>query len=147
MAEQSEELSFPEPPDGLVTPEDDSVIAFLDEPEQVEAAMEQLVEEGFDSDRIYVLCGAEGAKRLDVSGKHHGLRGRVYRLIEWMGDEKGLLFRARDHLRSGGLVVSVPADEDQHVEAARILGAHGAHGMAHFGPDTWKPIGATDTNN
>jgi hypothetical protein len=36
-----------------------------------------------------------------------------------MGDEKGLLFRARDHLAAGGLVLSVPADEDQKASAAR----------------------------
>ena len=143
MAEQrDEELSFPEPPEGLVKPDEDSVVAFLDEPDQVEAAMEQLVAEGFDSDRIYVLCGTEGAQRLDVSGKHHGLKGRVYRLVEWMSDEKGILFRARDHLEAGGLVLSVPADEAEKADAARILGAHGAHGMAHFGRDHWKPLGA-----
>ncbi len=143
MAQQrDEELSFPEPPEGLVKPEEDSVVAFLDGPDQVEAAMEQLVEEGFDSDRIYVLCGRKGAQRLDVSGKHHGLRGRVYRLVEWMSDEKGILFRARDHLEGGGLVMSVPADEEQKAVAARILGAHGAHGMAHFGRDHWEPLGA-----
>jgi hypothetical protein len=26
-----------------------------------------------------VLCGPKGAERLDVSGRHHGLRGRIYR--------------------------------------------------------------------
>ena len=142
MAEQrDEELSFPEPPEGLVKPEADSVVAFLDGPDQAEAAMEQLVENGFDSDRIYVLCGPKGAQRLDVSGAHHGLRGRVYRLLEWMSDEKGILFRARDHLDAGGLVMSVPADEKRKADAARVLGAHGAHGMAHFGRDHWEPLG------
>jgi hypothetical protein len=140
--QRDEDLSFPEPPEGLVKPEDDSVVAFLDEPDQVESAMEQLTAEGFDSDRIYVLCGPDGARRLDVSGRHHGLRGRVYRLVEWMSDEKGILFRAQDHLKAGGLVMSVPADEKQKADAARILGAHGAHGMAHFGRDHWEPIGA-----
>jgi hypothetical protein len=143
VAEQrDEELSFPEPPEGLVKPEEDSVVAFLDGPDQAEAAIEQLVEDGFDGDRIYVLCGPKGAQRLDVSGAHHGLRGRVYRLLEWMSDEKGVLFRARDHLEAGGLVLSVPADEKRKADAARVLGAHGAHGMAHFGRDHWEPLGA-----
>ena len=75
MADQrDEEFDFPEPPEGLVKPEDDSVVAFLDGPDQAEAAIEQLVDEGFDPDRIYVLCGTKGAQRLDVSGAHHGLR-------------------------------------------------------------------------
>jgi len=140
--QRDEEFDFPEPPEGLVKPEDDSVVAFLDGPDQAEAAIEQLVDEGFDPDRIYVLCGTKGAQRLDVSGAHHGLRGRVYRLLEWISDEKGILFRARDHLEAGGLVMSVPAEEGQKAEAARILGGHGAHGMAHFGRDHWEPLGA-----
>jgi hypothetical protein len=143
VAEQRDaEGAFPQPPEGLVKPADDSVVAFLDDPDEVEAAMEELVDKGFDHDRIYVLCGPKGAERLDVSGQHHGLRGRVYRLLEWMGDEKGILFRARDHLEAGGLVISVPADEGAKGEAARILGSHGAHGMAHFGRDHWEPLGA-----
>jgi hypothetical protein len=142
VAPTDEEFAFPEPPEGLVTPNEDSVVAFLDEPAQAESALEELVAEGFDRDRIYVLCGQKGAERLDVSGREHGLRGRVYRLLEWMGDEKGILFRARDHLSGGGLVMSVPADEKQKAVAARILGSHGGHGMAHFGRDHWEPLGA-----
>lgn len=141
MAQSDGELDFPEPPEGLVKPHEDSVVAFLDGPDEVESAMVELVEQGFDRDRIWVLCGSKGAERLDVSGRHSGLRGRVYRLLEWMGDEKGLLFRARDHLAAGGLVLSVPADEDQKASAARILGDKGGHGMAHFGRNHWEPLG------
>ena len=142
MASSDEEFAFPEFPEGLVKPQNDSVVAFLDQPDQAEAAVEELIGQGFDPDQIYVLCGAKGAERLDVNGRHHGLRGRIYRLIEWMSDEKGILFRARDHLAAGGLVMSVPADEEQKASAARILGGHGGHGMAHFGQDHWEPLGS-----
>jgi hypothetical protein len=142
VAENDEGRNFPEPPEGLVKPQDDSVVAFLDDPDQLEAAVAELVEQGFERDRIWVLGGTEGVERLDVDGRHHGLRGRVYRLVEWMGDEKGILFRARDHLASGGLLLSVPANEDEKASAARVLGAHGAHGMAHFGRDHWEPLGS-----
>jgi hypothetical protein len=141
VATSDDESAFPEFPEGLVKPDEDSVIAFLGEPDQAHAAMEELVVQGFDRDRIWVLCGPAGAERLDVSGRQEGLRGRVYRLVEWMSDEKGLLFRARDHLSAGGLVMSVPADEDQKATAARILGAHGASNMAHFGTNHWEPLG------
>lgn len=142
MGQSDEELTFPEPPEGLVKPQEDSVVAFLDAPDQVVAAMEELAEQGFERDRIWVLCGPKGAERLDVDGRHNRLRGRVYRLVEWMSDEKGILFRARDHLEAGGLVLSVPADEDRKSSAARVLGVHGAHGMAHFGRDHWEPLGS-----
>jgi len=116
VAENDEGRNFPEPPEGLVKPQDDSVVALLDDPDQLEAAVAELVEQGFERDRIWVLGGTEGVERLDVDGRHHGLRGRVYRLVEWMGDEKA--------------------------SAARVLGAHGAHGMAHFGRDHWEPLGS-----
>jgi hypothetical protein len=142
VAPSDEGFEFPEPPDGLVKPTANSVIAFLDEPDQAEAAVQDLTAQGFDRDSIYVLCGPKGAERLDVSGRHHGLRGRVYRLLEWLGDEKGGLLRARDHLEAGGLVISVSADEGQRSTVARLLGSHGGHDMAHFGRDHWEPLGA-----
>lgn len=123
-------------------PDVDSVFAFLDEGDQVQAAMEELVGQGFDRERIYVLCGPKGAERLDVSGRQHGLRGRVYRLLEWMGDEKGLLFDARDHLSAGGLVMSVHADDDDKAAVARVLNAHGARHIHHFGRGHWEPLGS-----
>ncbi len=142
MAVSDDGFEFPEPPDGLLKPQKNSVIALLDEPDQADAAVQDLVAQGFDGDGIYVLCGPKGAERLDVSGRQHGLRGRVYRLLEWLSDEKGGLFRARDHLAAGGLVLSVPADEGQKATAASILGGHCGHGMAHFGRDHWEPLGA-----
>ena len=141
MAATDAQFAFPDIPEGLVKPQTDSVVAFMDGPDQVETALEELVRQGFDRDRIYVLCGPDGADRLDVAGRHHGLRGRLYRLVEWISDEKGILLRARDHLAAGGLVISVPADEAHKPTAARILASHGAHDMAHFGREHWEPLG------
>jgi hypothetical protein len=38
-------------------------------------------------------------------------------------------------------VVAVPADHSRKAAAARILGSHGGHDMAHFGRDHWEPLG------
>jgi hypothetical protein len=142
VPEQSDkEFAFPEPPEGLLKAPENSVVAHLDGPDNAQAAIEELTADGFQRDQIYVLCGAKGAERLDVSGRHHGLRGRVYRLIEWMGDEKGLLLRSRDHLAAGGLVMAVPADDSRKAAAASILGRHGGHDMVHFGRGHWEPLG------
>lgn len=133
--------AFPEPPERLARFEANTVVALLDDPDRAQAAVNALAEAGFDPGQTYVLCGQKGAERLDVSGRHHGLRGRVYRLVEWLSDEKELLLAAQDHLASGGLAVRVPADEDRKADAARILGAHGAHGIVHFGRDHFEPLG------
>jgi len=143
VAEQSDEdFAFPEPPEGLLTTPENRVIALLDGPDEAEAAIGELTAEGFERDQISVLCGPKGAERLDVSGRHHGLRGRIYRLVERIGDQRELLVRAGDHLAAGGLLLTVPADDSQKAAAARILGSHGGHDMAHFGRGHWEPLGA-----
>ncbi len=89
-----------------------------------------------------MLCGPQGAERLDVTGEQHGLRGRTYRIMEWMGDERAVLRRSGDHLAAGGLVVIVPVDEAGKATAARILADHGAHDIVHFGKGHWEPLGS-----
>ena len=136
------QFSFPEPPEGLLTAPENRVMAHMDAPEGVAAAMGDLAEAGFDREEIFVLCGAEGAERLDVSGRHHGLKGRIYRIVEWIGDEREMvLVPMQEHLAAGGLVVSVPADDDTKATAAQILGDHGGHAMVHFGKGHWEPVG------
>ncbi|MGH9040062.1 MAG: hypothetical protein ACRDZ3_07515 [Acidimicrobiia bacterium] len=143
MAEpEDEELMFSEPPDGLISAPENGVVAHMDSPQAVAAAIGDLAGAGFDRDEIFVLCGAEGAKRLDVSGRDHGLRGPIYRVMERIGDERAALLRSEEHLAAGGLVVSVPAGEEAKATAARILGEHGGHAMAHFGKGHWGPVGS-----
>jgi precorrin-6B methylase 2 len=136
------EFTFPEPPEGLVTAPENRVVANMDSPQAVAEAIDDLAEAGFERDEIFVLCGAKGAERLDVSGRDHGLKGRIYRIIERIGDERELLLRLEEHLTAGGLMVSVPATEDAKATAARILGEHGGHEMAHFGKGHWEPVGS-----
>ena len=143
MVERSDDdTGFREPPDGLLTAPENRVLAHMDTPDDVAAAIEDLGNAGVPADDVYVLCGPEGAERLDVTGEQHGLRGRTYRIMEWMGDERDVLLRSGDHLAAGGLVVTVPVDEAGKATAARILADHGAHDIAHFGKGHWEPLGS-----
>lgn len=136
------QYSFPEPPEGLLTAPENRVIAHMDTPDAVATALDDLAEAGFDRDQSFVLCGAKGAERLDVSGRDHGLKGRIYRIVEWIGDEREMvLMPMQEHLAAGGLVVSVPADDGSKATAAEILGDHGGHSMHHFGKGHWEPVG------
>lgn len=142
MGEQrGEELDLPGPPEGLVTYPTNRVRALMDDPDATTAAFEELVQAGFEGDDIVVLCGPGGAKRLDVSGRHHGLAGRLYRWIERLGDEHEELLAAGEHLEGGGLVMLVPADDDSKDDAARILKSHGGHRLVHFGKGHWESLG------
>lgn len=145
VSERSDEnLSFPEPPEGLLKAPVDRVVAHMDSPDAVAAAMADLGDAGFDRDEIFVLCGPKGAERLDVSGSEHGLGGRIYRLYEWVRDEHEVLLQAEQHLSAGGLVMSVPAGEDEMGTASRILRERGGHEIFHFGKhgNDWRKLGA-----
>jgi hypothetical protein len=133
--------AFPQPPEGLMKVPQNRVFARMDDPWGVTAAMEDLGRSGFDRDKVWVLSGPEGADRLDVSGRHHGLKGRLYRMMERLGDEWELLVGTVDHLAAGGLIITVPADEDAMAGAARILHRHGGHDMVHFGKWHWERLG------
>lgn len=142
MTEQSaEEVDLPDPPDGLLTYPANRVRALMDGPDEVAAAMEDLLQAGFERDGIFVLCGARGAEQLDVTGRHHGLRGRLYRFVERLGDEHEQLAAASEHLTAGGLYISVRSDDDQQSEAARIIKAHGGHDVIHYGKAHWESLG------
>jgi hypothetical protein len=139
--QRDEELHFPDPPEGLLSYPTNRVGAQMDDPDEVAAAIEELVQAGFERSDMYVLAGPEGAERLDVTGRHHGLRGRLYRFIEHLGDEHEALVDAAEHLSAGGLLIMVPADDDNRDAAARILKSHGGHRVLHFGKAHWESLG------
>jgi hypothetical protein len=143
MSEQrDEQVAFPAPPEGLLTYPTNRVAAQLDDADEACVAIEDLDRAGFDRSKIFALVGPEGAERLDVSGRHHGLHGRVYRFIERLGDERGELERAAEHLNAGGIMLFVPADDDERASgAATILRNHGGHRAVYFGKDHWVELG------
>ena len=121
--------------------QENRVLALLDRPDEVAAAIDELVSAGFGGDEIFVLCGPNRAERLDVSGGDHGLRGRTYRILERMGDGREVLLCSGEHLAARGLEVIVPGDEETKPMAVRILADHGGHEIAHFGKGHWEPLG------
>jgi hypothetical protein len=133
-----------EPPEDLLTYRPNSVMALLDAEEDVKAAIEELRAAGFPKDEIYVLGGHAGAQRLDPSGKAHGLRGRLLRLLERFGEETRLLEQHAAHMERGGFGLVVPAAEDQAARASKILHRHGAHDVYHLGKGHWESLGDED---
>ena len=135
------EEMFGEPPDDLLSLRPNTVMALLDDEEQVKAVIDELVGAGFPKEEIYVLGGREGVEKLDPTGEKHGLRGRLVRLLERFGEETLLLERHAAHLERGGFSVVVPADDHQVSTASEILHRHGAHHAFHLGEGHWEPLG------
>ena len=132
---------FPEPPEDFLSYPTGNVIALMNDADEVSAALDDLERAGFPRDETYVLVGPPGAERLDVTGEHHGLRGRVHRVLAQLGDEREELLQTADHLQAGGLAVRVPATNSDKAVAAGILEDHGAVHMFYAGKATWESLG------
>jgi hypothetical protein len=142
VSEQNpDRFGLPDPPADFVTYPTNTVAALMGDPDETCAAIEDLAGSGFEQAGMFTLVGPEGAEQLDVDGRHHGLRGRLYRFVERVSDERGELLRTEDHLRAGGLLLVVPSDDDQTATAARILKEHGAQRVVHFGARSFEPLG------
>lgn len=142
MSEPTDQgTDFREPPGDFLTYPENRVIALMDDPDEVAGAIEDLVHAGIEREQIFVLCGPEGAERLDISGRHHGLRGYLYRFAERLGGERELIERNAAHMAAGGLSIDVPADEEQKAPIAHVLKSHGGHDVTHFGKGHWTPLG------
>lgn len=77
---------------------------------------------GFQGSTVHVLEGPEGRRILDVSGRHHGIRGRIVRLYQGGGAEGNELQTMDAALHHGDTVVSVAvSDAAQMLLAARTL--------------------------
>jgi hypothetical protein len=140
MSTQDPEFFAPPLPDLLRTPSH-RVIGVLPGPDEAAASFLELSEAGFAREGIYALCGAEGVRRLDPSGKHHGLRGRVIRAVENAASDD-TLFDYADELTAGAVIVSVPAlDDETQSRAAHVLREHGATKMRYFGAATITELG------
>jgi hypothetical protein len=133
-----------EPPEDLLTYRQDTIMVLLDGEDEVRKAIEELAAAGFPGDAIYVLGGKQGAERLDPTGKAHGVRGRLLRLMERFGEETRLLEQHAAHLERGGFGMVVPAADEQVSKAWEILRRHGAHDAYHLGKGHWEPIGSVD---
>lgn len=124
--------------DGFLKHPRNKVIALLDDVDSVGRAISDLVRAGFEKEGIDVLSGAEGVVRLDIDGRHHGLRARLYRWVEGLSDIREWLERHSRHMTRGGFGVAVSADRNRKAEAASILQLHGAHDGAFFGAAYWE---------
>jgi hypothetical protein len=141
MSTDDPEFFAPPPPDLLRAPTH-RVIAALPGPDEAAASLVALSEAGFAREDTYAICGEAGVRRLDPSGKHHGLHGRLIRAVESVSSSDDSLFEYADELAAGAVLVSVPANDDQsQSRAAHVLREHGAKRMRYYGTATITDLG------
>jgi hypothetical protein len=137
---QDPEFFAPPAPDLLRTPTH-RVIGVLPDPDEATASVLELSEAGFDPADIHAICGEEGLRRLDPSGKHHGLHGRLIRAVEFVSSDETLSDYG-DDIAAGAILVSVPAPDDEaQTRAAHVLREHGATKLRYFGTAATTELG------
>jgi hypothetical protein len=105
-----------------------TVVGVVDDPAELEAAVQALVSNGFDETEVHVLCGARGVEQIDAKGKRKGLLARLFRIVDALGEEREHTARHVEELESGHFVVVVDAhDEGSKTRAREALAAHGGH--------------------
>jgi len=107
----------------------------FDRRDEVEAAITALTAAGFDRSRIELFDGPDDAGAFDASGRRRGLRGRLFRIIEFSWADQAPDFAWYEAaVRESRVVLSVRARGQREVRsAADIVEANGGHFVNHFG--------------
>jgi hypothetical protein len=111
------------------------LLAVFDTRAEAEAAANALATAGFDRSTIDLFEGADNAAAFDSSGRRRGLRGRLYRLIEFSWADQAPDFAWYEAaVREGHVVLSVRVRGQKQVRAAADIAiARGGHFINHFG--------------
>ena len=114
----------------------DKLLAVIDSPKDVAAALDDLQAAGVGRDEVTVSVGEAEARRLDGSGERHGFKGRLLRALQQgAGDVEVKHFkRYEQELLDGHYLVEVPAkDGERRGRVHQILKTHGAHFINYYG--------------
>jgi hypothetical protein len=108
------------------------LLAVIHERATAERAVQALKDAGVSDGDVDLLDGAWFAEAVRSSGRRHGVASRLAALLPT--DESLLVQTYVEEAEQGHHIVVVHADQPEEVERARrVLAAHGAHEMRHYG--------------
>ncbi len=119
--------------------------AIFDDAAAAEEAVQALRFEGFADDRdLWVFCGEEGVRRLDVTGQSHGIWARGFRTLQKIASSAfGYLRTLDEALRDGGTVVAVWVSDDKEAdEVTQLLRSYGGYSIAYGEYLDFVPVAA-----
>ena len=111
------------------------LLAVFDTPAAAADAAREIEALGVEPERIETFSGDEGAAAFDGSGVHHGVLGRLYRMIQFtLVDQAPDFTYYEAAARQGRVVLSVrPKGEKQMRAAVGVERARGGHFINWFG--------------
>lgn len=120
------------------------VVGTVADATSAQAAINALLQAGFDEQDIDILHGEAGALRLDPEGVEHGFLARFQRtLIRTAGpaEEYTHLMRHFEDVHAGRFVIMVLAKQrERRTLAADILNTHGAEFVGFYGRWSWEGL-------
>ena len=118
------------------------VVGTVADADHAQAAINALLQAGFERIDIDVLHGEDGMQRLDPTGAEHGFFAQVQRTVlraAGPAEEYKHLTHHLDDVRAGRFVIMVLAKRrEQRMVAADVLNANGAEFIAFYGRWAWE---------
>ena len=118
------------------------LFAVFDDPEEGLAAVAAIP--GADlihGEEVWLLHGEEGRRRLDAVGAHHGLYGRLVRVVQMATSNDNRYIDALDRaLHNGALVVALPVRDIRTADRlARAMQDRSGHSFAYTAHHDFVP--------
>ena len=122
------------------------VVGTVADAKHAHAAIDALLQAGFDRQDLDILHGEDAMQRLDPAGEEHGFLAQFQRTLLRVARPAEEYQHLRHHVedvRAGRFVIMVLAkDRDQRIRAADILDAHGAEFVGFYGRWAWEGFSA-----
>jgi uncharacterized protein (TIGR02246 family) len=118
------------------------IVGTVPDSARAQAAINALLQAGFEREDVDILHGEDGMHRLDPTGGEHGILEQLQRtLIRVAGpvEEHKHLTHHFEDVRAGRIVIMVLAKRrEQRMVAADILNANGAEFIGFYGRWAWE---------
>jgi hypothetical protein len=119
----------------------DSVVGVLDHHSDVNEAVQELSNAGFEENDIFVLAGERGVEGIDAKCEHHGLLGRIFRKLDTLGDEHDETEVHVAALRDGHFVVGAHVTDDgRKAQALEVFQRHNGHHVSYYSRSTTERL-------
>jgi hypothetical protein len=127
--------------DDFVATPVNNLIAVFHDVDQLNAAADELKQNGFPEEALRPFIGEEGIREMDFDGSGHGLGAELLRYLQHIGPARAYLDRYQRYMRDGDCLLMVRAPEkEQRKAAADILRKHSDHPVTYFGPLTIEEV-------
>lgn len=111
-----------------------NLVAVFHDADSLNAAVEDLKENGFATARIRSFVGEDGIRAMDFDGSGHGFAAELLRYFQSIGPDRTYLARYEEYMQDGDALLLVYAPETGRKQTASgILRKHSAHRVTYFG--------------